>query len=1664
MKGASVFKKILKTFIWIVSIGVIIFILIAVIIQIPSIQTRIVHFATTYVSKKTHTKVEIRRVSISFPKSVVVEGIYLEDRNKDTLIYASKAKVNIALYYLLKSKIVVNSLALDDASLNLHSTKTDSLFNYNFLITAFSNSTKQATTAPQTSSKWTFSIDQVSLKNIRFRYDDEYSGMNVYAGLNKAEFNIDEIAPGKPLYSVFDLVAEGLTATVKATQSANIQNTKSGKVSPKIAARTIQLSNSTVSYIDSVNYLSVVSIIGQSKIENVSIDLQKQLLMSESVYLDQSKIQYHTFAPESASNGTVTASGSNWKVMLNQIDMQDDSVAYKAGNKAELKGVFDPGHVTFSNINLDATNFSYSTDLTKVSVKKFNAIDQNNFAIKRLESDFSMDQHSITAKNTKISTNNSLVDADLSLQFTSLALLTDSLQFTNVNLNLRNLSFRNSDLLYFKQDLIAQPFFKNASMITTASGVINGPMNNLSAKNLAIKTGVNTTIETDFIIKGLPNIETAYYDFPNLRMTSGKTDIVMMAESYIPKSIDLPENLSMQVVFKGKLKSFESTANMTSSFGDANLTASIDPTEHFDGKASMNGLDLGRLLKDTLLYGPVTLTAEAIGQGLDMNTIKAKIKADVTQIHLNRYTYHKLQMDGTVTGKEFEGKISLNDENAVFDFDGLVNMNPDLERYKFKLNVKGADFQKLKFTKKDARIAFVAAADLKGGTVSQMNGTVGITNIIVASNGKKYVLDSFLSATVNEPKKSELNISSALIGIKYSGTVSPTALPALLNQFSNTYFPFSDSIKQLQKSPESSGSKFSFEIQLHNHPILSDVLFPQLKEFEPGIIQGSFDSEKNSLKVNAIVKRIVYGTTEINDLTVDVNSDNKALNYKISTGTIANSQIEITNFLLDGKLADNKIVANISSVDGKNKKLQIQSQIIRDKENYKLTLDPKEFYLANKRWDIASDNYIEFGKQGFLIHHLFINHAERQINIASVHDQFNDDLNIAIKNFRIDDVARIVEKDTSLVTGNVDGNILLKRVNNSYGLVADAKISQLVVNEVPIGDLTVKAENPTYEKFNLEAKLSGADNNLTANGFFVPNGGDNSISIKTNIQALSMKTVQALSMGQLKEASGTLTGNLSIEGNTAAPDITGELVFNNAIIKPAFLNNKLELKHETIQLKKDGVYFNSFTMLDANKHAATIDGSVLMKHFSDFIFALQVNSKDFLLFNTSLKDNKEFYGRMVIDSKINVNGPMKLPIVSAKVKMKKGSNFTFSVPEDQLTTDKGENVVEFDNSLKLNPILLRGEKKGGQVTGMTGFDLSSIIEIDKEATLRLLMDPASTDSLVVKGEAALSFTMDQSGKMSLTGAYNLNEGSYLVSLESVIKKKFDINAGSTIIWNGDPLEAEISIDASYSVRAAPYDLVADQISGLSDVDKGGYKQRYPFLVVLKLRGQILHPVISFAIQLAPEDKGILGGAVNQKLSMLNEDESALNKQVFALLVLGRFVQENPFQTESAGGTSTLIRSTVGKFLSAQLNQLSSKMLPGMELNFDIQSYDDYQSGTAKGRTQVEVGVKKQLFNERLSVQLGGAVDVEGARAQQNSASNITSDVTVEYKLTEDGRFLLKGFRHNQYEGAIEGQLVETGAGVVFVRDFNLWSRIFKTKKKGIDSSNKSKSNDKIDTK
>ncbi len=1646
-----VLKKLLKFILWLAAVIIFLLVSLIVAIQIPAVQSKLINAATNYVSSRTHTYIAIKKIGISFPKSVYVEGLLLKDLNHDTLLYAGDVKVNLDMIGLLHSKIHLKSIGLENVTAKLSRAENDTTFNYDFLLTAFSDSTKTKKSQVPKTGKTDLSIDDISLKDIHFSYDDKHSGVYASTNFNDLALSIDKLDVDNLIFKVNELTLDHVQTKVIISKSSKSGSSGEPQQMPVISANNVTIKNSVFTFDDQVGKLSIFSNVSNAEIKNSTVDLTRSSVNVDELLLAKGNTAISTTnIPKTGTDSIspISTTENNWKIKAKKIEMTDNRFSYNVLNKPELKKVFDASHIHYKQISVNATDLFYSTDQIKANVASFTAADSTYFVVNQFSTDFVMNKNSITANKLIVKTSNSSITANAGIKYSSLTAIADSIGKLYVNADLKETTVHTRDILYFSPQLIKQPFFSSAANSVTVSGKINGTIDHLSGQQMVINAGEKTVIAADFTITGLPDATNAYFDVPELTVTSGNRDVKkLLGDSLLPKSITLPEDIKLNGKFKGKLKAFTAAFDLKSDFGNAELVGDIDKAENFSGNVHIHQFNVARLLNDTTgMFGPVTLNAVVNGHGLDKEKVQAKVTADAPEFYLNKYTYHKLTIDGTASGQKFEGKINLDDPNAAFDFDGLVNIAKDSEQYKFNLDLKGADLQKLKISKDDFRIALSARADLKGKNINSMKGNAGITKIMVSHDGKKYILDSFLLATVNEKGKSEFNLNSAIIGIKYAGTFAPAELATQLKRHADRYFAMGDASKDTARS--GTPQHFTFEIQLHNHPIISEVLLPQLTQFEPGPITGSFDSQTDNLTINASFNKVEYAGLLADNVLIDVHSDASSLNYKLSCLSLSNSQLKFDNFLINGKLADQKATINVSSIDSlNNKKLAIAATLQKDQENYRLTIDPNTFFMMNKQWQLSADNAIVFGKPGFMIHHFVMSNAQSEISVASANDKFNDDIKAEIKNFKLQDVSRIIEKDTSLAEGTLDGTVLLKRVNNSYGIVSNITIKQLAIRKVPIGDITLKADNPTNEKFNIEFALAGNGNNISAKGYFLPNASADALNFDVDIQSLALKTVEAFSMGQVTQTAGDVHGKFSIRGSSKEPLLNGSLTFNNAFVNPAFLNNRFQLKNETIEITPNAITLRSFTILDKNNHSAVINGNITMDHFSDFKFALSVNTKDFMLFNTTAKDNKVYYGRMIIDSKINVKGTPGFPVISSSIKLKEGSNFTFAVPESKLSTDKGDGVVLFIDSLKVNPILTRDEKSVKQKAELKDFDISSTIEIDKKATLRLLLDPSSNDSLVVKGDAALSFSLDPSGKISLTGAYNLTDGSYLVSLENVVKKKFEIEAGSTIIWNGDPLDADVNINAIYSIRAAPIDLVADQLAGLSEADQAGYRQRYLFYVNLKLKGALMKPEISFEIQLAPEDKGIMGGSVNAKLQQLNEDPSALNKQVFALLVLNRFIQENPLQTETdvAGNAA---RTTVSKFLSAELNKLSSKVVPGVELNFDVQSYDDYTSGQAQGRTQVEVGVKKNLFDDRASVQVGGTVDVEGEKAQQNNASDITGDVTVEYKLTKDGRYRIKAFRHNQYEGVIEGQLVETGAGVLYVRDFDKWKELlYRSKKK-----------------
>ncbi len=341
-------------------------------------------------------------------------------------------------------------------------------------------------------------------------------------------------------------------------------------------------------------------------------------------------------------------------------------------------------------------------------------------------------------------------------------------------------------------------------------------------------------------------------------------------------------------------------------------------------------------------------------------------------------------------------------------------------------------------------------------------------------------------------------------------------------------------------------------------------------------------------------------------------------------------------------------------------------------------------------------------------------------------------------------------------------------------------------------------------------------------------------------------------------------------------------------------------------------------------------------------------------------------------------------------------------------------------------------------------DVAATIETDSSAQFTLIIDERNGDALSLRGRAELTGGVDKSGKLSLTGNYELVNGAYNLTL-SVLHRKFDIQRGSVITWTGDPRTANIDITAIYTVNTAPIDLVEQQIAGQSTEEINKFKQRLPFQVKLRMTGELLKPIIKFDIAL-PDNLLALWPDVDTKLVQMRTDEAEINKQVFALLLLGRFVSENPFQSAGSGtDAGTIARQSASKLLSDQMNQLAGSLVKGVDINFDLNSQQDYSTGTAQNQTDLNVKVSKSLFSDRIRVTVGSDFQLEQTNEDQNT-TNLAGDVSVDYKLSKDGRYMIRVYRKDQYETVVQAQVVETGLSFILTFDYNKFRELFQNKK------------------
>jgi hypothetical protein len=348
-------------------------------------------------------------------------------------------------------------------------------------------------------------------------------------------------------------------------------------------------------------------------------------------------------------------------------------------------------------------------------------------------------------------------------------------------------------------------------------------------------------------------------------------------------------------------------------------------------------------------------------------------------------------------------------------------------------------------------------------------------------------------------------------------------------------------------------------------------------------------------------------------------------------------------------------------------------------------------------------------------------------------------------------------------------------------------------------------------------------------------------------------------------------------------------------------------------------------------------------------------------------------------------------------------------------------------------------------TSLSGLDVNATIIINKAAKFTIVIDERNGDAVQLRGDARLNGGIDPSGKVNLTGTYTVEDGSYNLAYATV-KRTFKFKKGSTITWTGDPTSANINLTAIYVANVPPIDLVNQQDDGSTSSTM--LKQKLPFNVLLNLKNELLKPDISFDIVLPDNNYTVspdVISTVNTRLSQIRQDPNEMNKQVLGVLVLGHFIGDNPLQSQGGGtGINGVIRNSVSGLLSDQLNKLAGNLIGGVQLNFDLNSGADYSSGVQQNRTDLNVGLSKQFLNDRLTVTIGNNFNLEGQNQPGQKTTDIAGNLSVNYKLTQDGRYMIRAYRKDEFI-VVEGQVVETGIGFSLTYEYNRFKELFMKK-------------------
>ena len=1327
---------------------------------------------------------------------------------------------------------------------------------------------------------------------------------------------------------------------------------------------------------------------------------------------------------------------------IKRLTLKNSSFALtnnRTTNKPATRHMFNPNQLRIRDINTDISFEFYNKDSADLFIKSFAANEQlSGFSITGLEAEISTSSSGMLIPVLKLELPQSTVNFDpIIIGYDSIVDMRHFDEKVRVTIPIAASHIALSDLAAFV------PNFKSAKGGVSLSAELSGQISNLKLQNLKLNYGKDFVLEASLELNGLPNIDETfvYGNIANLRINKNEAQDIVSALNGKPFLLPKELNELGTVQYKGNATGFFSNlvifGNLTTNIGslatDIQLQFSNNLIDFaYNGTLKSNSISLGQLINNTDL-GNIAFSVNTKGEKKGNDYLEGIVKANVYELNFKEYAYKDINFDGTYSGNGFDGQIILEDENVNAKFNGIINMTKGIPVFDFELSVEQLDLHALKLieTYPNTSLSFKASTNMVGNSLDNVNGYLRLDRLQFTNQNKTLNVDSVLLVSTIADGNTNFSITSDYVNGTFKGQFLYSTIGTGINSILAKYLPAIGNTP-VNKLTAKQGNQMEIDLNVKNFNDITDVLNLPCSLQGISTIKGFINETDNKVNVSANFPGLSLNKQRVENLSVVLSNINRK-ELELTCRTQYLNKKTLINFFVNAGVSNNLLsthfgwqntqeVTNAGNIRTQTRFTKTNGQVAAH-----LDIQPTNVIISDSVWHVHQGSLNWDADNSIRVNNFRIDSDRQFIHIdGTASKSRNDSLYVSINKLNIDFIMDLVELKGLKIGGNASGEATVFSVFDRPIYEANLQVTDFKLNNKHIGRGDVFS---TWDKENKQVYAKGTffnnknDTIAFADGIYIPE--TDSLNILFDAHDLSVEFLSPYFEEVAENVQGLATGKVRLLGPSKRLCFEGDAFIRKGQATVSLLKTTYTFE-DYIYLKRRSLEIKNLRLYDLEGNQAIANGRI--DHtglFEKMDYDFSISTKNILALNTQSNDNEYFFGKAYADGTVRIYGDMAETNILVNVTSRPHSKVFIRMAS--MSTASDNSFIKFVDNDRRSYIVKKQDTKAEKSSVNVKVNLQ--VDVTPEAEIELIIDPKAGDRITAKGNGSLRMEFDTNSDIRLFGTYTIENGHYLFTFQNnLIQKEFRIERGSNISWTGSMTNANVNIRAIYAIKNA-------SLRDLMDRTQMPSRSNIPVNCVLILTENLMSPTIEFNIDLPSSDESI-----KQQVRSIISTEEMMNRQIFSLLLLGRFYTPEYMGSTTANGNDGIA------FATATLNGWLSKLTQDSKFTLGFDIHSDEQ--TAQYQTEIQYRPNNRfIINGNIGYQEDDLSD----------RNRFIGDWEIEYLLTESEKLRFKAYSHTVDRTGMAK--TSYGGGLLYKEEFrtvkemiNYYWQLFNFWKKGNNSS------------